>query len=389
MIDGNVYIVSWSMNCAMGTDPDEISRKLLNGVPGRHIVHPQLHIPHFVLSDHDSRGNIHEAACELSLAEVRKAMREAFPQEEHPEKRWKIGCVAGTTSDVQFNDLDFFREWPDKVVHEEELQKFFSGTVAEKISRKLGFSGPAITISNTCVSGSEAVIQGSTLIKSGHCDAVVVLGVDLTSEMSLSGFYTLSAASLDVAKPFDASRSGMNVGEGVGCVILQSAGCCREYNHTARFRLCGGGSAGDAYHLTAPHPQGAGLQDAIRQALKQAELAPEDIAFVNAHGTGTLPNDSSEVYALAETIGKEVKYFSTKALTGHTFGAAGVIELIFCMICLREKTVPGSCNCAEPDKALQMAPVMAKTEISGRIAMSTNLAFGGNNTALIVEMAGE
>lgn len=384
-----LYINGCALDCALGADPEQVGNELFAEDPCVSLqVHPRLKIPYFTIRSRNEKEFIHSAAFHACLTAAENALKTAFPETGLPPPGLRIGCLVGTTGDVQFGDLDFYRALKENLPPDEKISHFVHGTVAERLVRHFGFSGPAVTISNTCVSGADAVLLGSAWIEADLCDMVLALGIDLVSPMCLTGFYTLGAASSERCRPFDKNRSGMNVGEGCGCVILRRGDLPEEQEKSFSrplFRFPGGGSACDAYHLTAPHPEGLGLVLAMKKALKTAKKAPSDIAFVNAHGTGTLANDQSESKALKALFGEGVPFFSTKGLTGHTLGASGVLELIFTMLCLEKGKIPKSFGCSTPGEDIAIKPNMELREISGNIAMSTSLAFGGYNTALIVE----
>ena len=154
--------------------------------------------------------------------------------------------------------------------------------------------------------------------------------------------------------------------------------------HDSRWVLAGCGSSADAYHITSPHPEGLGLERAIRQALSRAGLQPGQIAFLNAHGTGTRSNDACECAVFRHLFGDRVRYLSTKGKTGHTLGAAGTLELIFTLLMLREGVLPPSAGFRSAGEDIPVPPVAETTEFSGAFALSTSLAFGGCNSALIV-----
>ena len=148
--------------------------------------------------------------------------------------------------------------------------------------------------------------------------------------------------------------------------------------------LAGYGAAGDAYHLTAPRPDGAGLSAAIKTALTEAGIGPRDVSFVNAHGTATRENDKVEGSVLLKIFGNGIKFYSTKGFTGHTLGAAGGLEAAFTACALKNNWIPASIGFVNPDNEIGLSPVAEKTELHGRYAVSTSLAFGGNNTALVI-----
>lgn len=384
-----IYINGFALKCALGDSAEEALRQIFAKMPQMQIYqHEALPMPVFTMKDHRKEGYIHDEAFRICSSAVQEALKMSFPETAAVPSGLRVGCVAGTTGDVQFGDLDFYNALKRDLPANDRICRFVEGTIAERILQEHDFTGPALTVSNTCVSGADAVLTGAQWIEADICDVVIAIGIDLISLMCLAGFYTLSAASTELCKPFDKKRGGMNVGEGCACVILRKKEIGSRYEElfsTPEFKFRGGGAACDAYHLTAPHPEGRGLQTAMRKALENACLSPEQIAFINAHGTGTWANDASEANAIQAVFGSKVPFFSTKGLTGHTLGASGTLELIFSMLCLKEQRIPGSFGCTEPAEDIPLTPNMALREISGSIAMSTSLAFGGCNTALIVE----
>jgi len=184
-------------------------------------------------------------------------------------------------------------------------------------------------------------------------------------------------------KPFDRDRKGLNLGEGSAILVLESERCRQGRSRRARSFLLGYGSACDAYHQTAPEPEGAGLRRAIAEALGCLGKAPGDVAFVNAHGTGTGENDRVESRALAAVL-PGVPFLSTKGYTGHCLGAAGTIEAAFTVACLEQGRIPANIGFTNQDPELGGAPVAEATAITGTIALSESLAFGGNNAVVLL-----
>ena len=306
-------------------------------------------------------------------------------------QRARTGVCIGTTVAVQLNDIGFYRQQkkgiPDSF---EPLDRYLEGPPSASLRRKLRLTGPDATISNACASGADAIAAGALWIESGLCDLVIAGGVDELCRVPIAGFHALGVTSPEPCRPFDAERKGLNLGEGAGVVILASDRFFQQ-RHSApgeRFFLAGCGSSADAYHITSPHPEGLGLERAIRQALSRARLAPEQIAFLNAHGTGTLNNDACESAVFLRLFGKQVRYLSTKGKTGHTLGAAGTLELIFTLLMLRQGVLPPSAGFRTGGEDVPVPPVAEPLEFRGNFALSTSLAFGGCNTALIVGKEG-
>jgi 3-oxoacyl-(acyl-carrier-protein) synthase len=299
---------------------------------------------------------------------------------------FRVGVCLGTTVACQLNALEYYRELragesPDDA----PLRTFANSSLAEAVQRELKLSGPALNIANACASGADAIGLGGLLIKSGVCDIVIAGGADELSLISLAGFNSLGVCSPAPCRPFDAARQGLNLGEGAGVVILESEEHARRRGVKAEIQLSGYGSKADGYHITAPKPDGSGLINAIRKALKQADVSPGDIAFVNAHGTGTDSNDSSESLALETVFGKQIDFLSTKRFTGHTLGAAGAIECIFTAQMLQKGEISASAGFENQAADINIAPVSKRTPVETSYALSTSLAFGGCNSALILK----
>lgn len=297
----------------------------------------------------------------------------------------RIGVALGTTVACQLNDLGFYSSFREKhAAPFESVDGFLQGNLAEATARRLGLTGPTMVVVNACSSGTDAIGAALSWLNAGLCDIAIAGGADEMNRIPLAGFKALSVASDEPCAPFDANRKGLNLGEGAGVLVLETAAGAARRGVKSMLRVCGYGSSSDAYHLTAPHPEGEGLIRAINAALKQAEIQPSDIAFVNAHGTSTPDNDKVEGVALQKVFGPDIKVLSTKGYTGHTLGAAGGIEAVFTAAGLSRGWIPGSAGFQTLDTAIGLVPTLGKTEIAGRYALSTSLAFGGNNSALIM-----
>jgi len=261
-------------------------------------------------------------------------------------------------------------------------ERFLAVNPAQWIARHFDFSGPCQTIVNACSAGGDAIGLSGAWIRSGRCDMVIAGGVDAFYEVTYHGFIALMNCDIDPCKPFDARRSGLNLGEGSGIMVLESDRMLAHRGKKARAFVSGYGMASDAYHFTAPDPDAGGLRLAIQDALISAGVRPPDIAFINAHGTGTRDNDRIESH-LFHDLFPDVPFGSTKGYTGHTLGASGAIEAAFTISCLERQQAPASAGFAEPDPELPVHPVREKTPIRGTTALSETLAFGGNNSVLI------
>ncbi len=241
---------------------------------------------------------------------------------------------------------------------------------------------------STCVGSAMAIGAACDAIALGECEMAITGGSEALCRVVLSGFHALKVVAPEGCRPFDMNRPGITVGEGAGILVLESLEHAKRRGARPLAYVRGFGVTCDAYHITAPEPEGAQAIRAIRDALNRAEMGPDEIDYVNAHGTGTRDNDSMETRALRAALmtedGRLPPVSSTKRCTGHTFGAAGAIEAIVCVQAIREGVAPGNAGSVEGDPALDLPIVRGgsrSTEV--RAALSTNFAFGGNNTALI------
>jgi 3-oxoacyl-(acyl-carrier-protein) synthase len=248
-------------------------------------------------------------------------------------------------------------------------------------------SAPRLTIVNACSSGTDAIGVAATWLRAGLCDIAIAGGADEMYVVPLSGFWSLGVMSTEPCRPFDRDRAGLNLGEGAGVLILESDEFAQRRNRKHSFQVAGFGSAGDAHHLTAPHPQGRGLEAAIRSAMQQAKVTADQIAFINAHGTATLDNDRTESMVLHKLFGPDLKYLSTKGFTGHTLGAAGGLEAVFSILALRDRWLPASAGFENRGEDVPVSPLTKPTQFTGDYALSTSLAFGGNNAAVLLRRA--
>jgi 3-oxoacyl-[acyl-carrier-protein] synthase-1/3-oxoacyl-[acyl-carrier-protein] synthase II len=297
----------------------------------------------------------------------------------------RVGVAIGTTVGSAMNNEDFYRDFRDGGRPAmDPIRRFLSSNPATAVARRFNLNGPVQTVVNACSSGSDAVAVGAQWLQDGLCDLVIAGGADELCRTTCNGFISLMISSREAVRPFDRDRRGLNLGEGAGLLVLEGAALEQERPGRVRGRLAGWGGACDAYHLTAPHPEGAGLQRALREALEPLHGDRHEIAFVNAHGTGTPDNDRVEAAVLAGLL-PGIPFHSTKGFTGHTLGAAGGIEAAFTLAFLQAGRIPASIGCAHPDPGLPAAPVLHETAVTGRFALSLSLAFGGNNAALLFE----
>lgn len=248
-----------------------------------------------------------------------------------------------------------------------------------------GITGYRTTLSTACSSGANAIIHGVRLIRSGRAKRVIAGGVDALSRFTLNGFNSLMIVDPALCRPFDSERRGLNLGEGAGFVVLESAESVKERGAEPLCELTGFANANDAYHQTASSPDGDGAYLAMTQALQTAGLTPLDIGYINAHGTGTDNNDQSESVAIHRVFGNNVPcYSSTKGYTGHTLGAAAGIEAVFSVMAIRQQVVFPNLRFQNKIEGIAVAPHTGCCKAKAiEHVLSNSFGFGGNNSALI------
>jgi 3-oxoacyl-[acyl-carrier-protein] synthase-1 len=251
-------------------------------------------------------------------------------------------------------------------------------SVADFTRHYLGLSGPATAISTACSSSAKAFASASRLINAGFCDAAVVGGVDSLCGTTLHGFHALQLTSAKPCRPADARRDGISIGEGAGFLLLEKAAGDDRSVH-----LVGYGESADAYHMSSPHPEGAGARLAMRDALRRAGACPEDIDHVLLHGTGTPANDAAEDCAIASLLGERIGCSSIKGWTGHTLGAAGVVNAIIAALSLDAGLLPGTLQTQQVDPRLRCRILLDNRESTGRYMLCNSFGFGGSNASLL------
>jgi 3-oxoacyl-[acyl-carrier-protein] synthase-1/3-oxoacyl-[acyl-carrier-protein] synthase II len=320
----------------------------------------------------------------LAIAATRQAVRRSWGGRIDAAPH-RIGVCMGTTVGCTFNEEEFYRTYraggrPDRAA----ITRFLRNDLATVVAEELGARGPAVTVGNACASSSDAVGVAQGWLAAGLCDVAIAGGADELARFAYLGFAVLKNCATDRCRPFDKNRRGLNLGEGAAALVLERAETADRRHAEVLAEVRGYASASDAHHMTAPHPEGRGLRQAVAAALSQAALEPQAIDFVNAHGTGTSENDRIEGRVLAETFGEAAAVFSTKGYTGHTLGGAGALEAVLTVHNLMDGRVPASAGFAEPDPECVLVPVTSTTELRATHALSTSLAFGGSNTALIL-----
>ena len=389
-----VYLSAPGLICCAGQNRNELYESCLNGYQGG-IVNRKIpggeifpagqiprEIPEVVLPEIPAEPSAYtektriiriiDTALEQLRPEIEKALY-TYGQE-------KIGiclgsCDNGSEASFLAHQMMFLQG-----AFPEDYRLHFQGASypVEYISRKFGISGPAFTVATACASGASAIIRGAELIQAGLCRAVIAGGADIVSETVLAGFHSLEALSGSLCNPFSKNRKGINLGEGAAFFLLNTT-------EDTGVELLGAGESADAYHMTAPGTDGAGPACAMNAAIIDAGLNPEQIEYVNLHGTGTVLNDKAEALAMKTVFGAVIPpSSSTKPITGHTLGAAGALEAAICwMILTGKKGLPVHCWDGVRDEEIFFLPGGAVQKIPS-VCMSNSFAFGGCNVSLIL-----
>lgn len=293
----------------------------------------------------------------------------------------RIGVFVGTSTSGGAETENAYRyarehgDLPDKfdLLHTQNMS-----SLQNYVQHSLGLRGPGYSISTACSSSAKVFAAAHRHIVTGQCDAAVVGGVDTLCLSTLYGFNSLQLVSNKICRPFDINRNGITIGEAGGFVLLEPS----EAGHR-RVKLKGYGESSDAYHMSAPHPEGDGAVSAMKSAILRSGLNAEDIDYVNLHGTATRSNDIAEARGILRVFGKNIACSSTKGFTGHTLGAAGITEAIISIMILERDFLPGNINMNTCDQELGLTPMSESIKQSVDNVMNNNFGFGGNNCSLI------
>ncbi|MCX5701025.1 MAG: beta-ketoacyl-[acyl-carrier-protein] synthase family protein [Candidatus Omnitrophica bacterium] len=384
MPSDSIAITGLGAISACGNNTDETLHNFSKGARSAgkvSLFKTELDYPVFEVKGFSQENKFMMRTIVLSFCAVKEALQEARLEGKLGD--FRVGICLGTTVASQLNDTDFYSAYRDKgSAPMDSVNRYLKSNLAGCIAEFLNLRPKlCATIVNACSSGTDAIGAGLSWLRNNYCDIVIAGGADELNRVPYDGFSALSVMSKTLCAPFDRDRLGLNLGEGSGVVILERASLRGKNNF--KLNLCGYGLAADAYHLTAPRPDGSGLENALSQALNEANIYVKDVDFINAHGTATHDNDLVEGSVLARVFGSKIKFLSTKGFTGHTLGGAGGLEAVFTCLGLREGWVPNSAGFENIDEKIGIAPVKERTRVSGKYAISTSLAFGGNNSALV------
>ncbi|GBG15780.1 3-oxoacyl-[acyl-carrier-protein] synthase I [Novimethylophilus kurashikiensis] len=296
----------------------------------------------------------------------------------------RVGVFVGTsTSGILQTELAYRRrdsssgELPHDFDYDRTQNTF---SVADFTRHFFGIQGPAVAISSACSSSAKVFASARRMMEAGLIDAAVVGGVDSLCLTTLYGFNSLGLCSPQACRPFDARRDGISIGEAGAFALLEWPQ--GELPKDAVL-LAGIGESSDAYHMSSPHPEGLGARMAMEQALGSAGLRPQDIDYINLHGTATPSNDAAEGKAVLDLFGSHTPCSSTKGLTGHTLGAAGAIEAVVSALALQHGLMPAGANTQTLDPAISLDYLLDNRKVPVRYVLSNSFGFGGTNCSLV------
>ena len=326
----------------------------------------------------------HKSRNSAVLAFLADSIKDSINELKQKYSKDRIAIILGTSTsglDETENELKKFMQTgvPSRDFYYKS-QEF--GDPSMFLADYLDIDGPAYTISTACSSSARALICGKRMLESGLVDAVIAGGADTLCKVPINGFNSMGVISQERCLPFNKNRAGINIGEGGGLMILSK--------EKASLELLGVGESSDAYHVSSPEPSGAGAISAMKMALDDASLTTDDIGYVNLHGTATKLNDAMESKAMASLFKGKVPCSSTKYMTGHTLGAAGIVEAaILCYLLKHDLDLPvQDFSHDEIDDTLdECGLVKEKMKAKKKVMMSNSFAFGGNNASIIIANA--
>lgn len=400
-----VYLSQLGLICALGSGVADVRAALMNPESASGLTATDRYSPGRVLRVGEVSQTLPEvghlpaayrtrnnAMALAALAQIRPVVDEAIARYGADRVAVVLGTSTSGLPEGEAARAQFERDqtWPEGFTYaQQEL-----GNLAECLALELGLTGLAHVISTACSSGAKALASGARLLNAGLADAVIAGGCDVLGAFTVAGFSALESVSPEVCQPLSVHRCGINLGEGAALFLMS-----RE---PAAVCLAGWGETSDAHHMSAPDPSGQGAMRAMRAALDRAGVRPEQIDYLNLHGTATPHNDAMESLAVAEVLGTQVPVSSTKPLTGHTLAAAGAIEAAFAWLTLVDNpqgVLPPHCWDGHADPALPALNVVPAFNQGAshapcfqlgrapRYVMSNSFAFGGSNATLLLGAA--
>jgi 3-oxoacyl-[acyl-carrier-protein] synthase-1 len=326
------------------------------------------------------------------LAELALQQDDFFEAVQKAAERWgrrRVGVFLGTsTAGILQTELAYRERDPVSGALPPSFEygsTHNSFSVADYLRRRCGLEGPAVAVSCACASSAKVFGSARRMLEAGLIDAALVGGVDSLCLTTLYGFHALQLSSPVPCRPFDIARDGISIGEAAAFALLERA---PEDLDGDSVLLLGIGESSDAYHMSAPHPEGLGARRAMQAALAVAALAPGDIDYINLHGTGTPSNDRAESQAITSVFGPTTPCSSTKGATGHTLGAAGALEAVISVLAVKNGLMPGGVHTAKIDPTLTALYIRDNRHAPVARVLSNSFGFGGANCSLIFGRAG-
>ncbi|MBR4506140.1 MAG: beta-ketoacyl-[Bacteroidales bacterium] len=316
------------------------------------------------------------------------ALKEALEQSGlSPDQYPHIPLISGTTVGGMDKSEQYYLDFLENDSRNEYIRTHDCGACTEMMADHFGRFKMLTTLSTACSSAANAVITGAELIRAGRAECVVVGGTECITKFHLNGFASLMILDKEPCRPFDASRAGLNLGEGAAWLVIETAEHAKLRGAKSLARLAGYGNACDAFHQTATSNDGEGPYRAMKQALECGGITPDQVDYINTHGTGTGNNDLTESEAMRRLFGEQVPPFSsTKAFTGHTTSASGTIEAVICILAMQQSFMP--VNLRFHDAGQCLTPVHETTKKPLHYVLSNAFGFGGNDSALLFENEG-
>ena len=333
---------------------------------------------------------------QFALVSSDEALREAgWADGELPYDPDRIGCLIGTgiggIGTLEHGKEQLLEKGP-RAVSPLAVPLMMGNAASGAVSMRHGLRGQSYSILSACAAGAHSIGTAARMIQTGDADAVVAGGSEAAlTPLATAAFGALDALSeLGISRPFDAQRDGFVMGEGAAVLILEDGEKARARGANILGRIAGYGASSDAHHLTAPRPDGGGAVQAMKRALEDAGYGPQDVIYVNAHGTSTQLNDRAETVAVKAVLGDKVPVSSLKSSIGHLLGAAGAVEAVATLLAMRDRVAPPTLNYEHPDEGLDLdyVPNEARTlDVNGHpaVALSNAFGFGGHNAVLCLE----
>ena len=400
MMNNNIVITGEGIICAIGQNKPSVLDSLQHKHSGIGTMqflrscHKELPVGEVPLSNDDMRNllgvkdTLINRTTLMGMLAVRQALEDAGIQcDAVKEKPLRLVLISGTTVAGMDITEDLFDQFSHSDAALQCLRYHSAGASTRLIAEYFDIFAEYTTISTACSSAANALMLGARMLKAGEADIVVAGGAEALSLFHLNGFRSLMILDHESCRPFDATRAGLNLGEGAAFLVMETEEGARRRGVTPHAYLTGYGNACDAFHQTASSDNGEGAYLAMTEALQMAGLKPSDVQYVNAHGTGTPNNDLSESMALKRVFGENMPLVSsTKSFTGHTTSASGSIESVICLLALQHQFVPANLGWSQAIDG-GIVPTMGEDHCHLQHVVCNSFGFGGNDTSLVFSLS--